>query len=159
MLIKIESSNYLDGFADLSGSELEVLTKILAKVRKYRNEHLDKAYMVDNGETFDVSMTVVSKQLYAITRQEFDGLHTAFQMNRKAVRSHLVTKMVAEPDDRSRDQELFNLLEEHSLFQYEEKGNAYVFGGTANTLTLKGTGYNDKTFELTLHTDGMVSRK
>lgn len=158
MLIKFESTAYLDGYADLSGTELETFLKILAKIRPTSREYLEKTYEVAR-DAFKPSVTVVTEPVEIISREKFQDLRNAFDLGRRHVRATLVAPLLANPEVRAHDEALFAALEEHGVIYSSERKTAYVFGGTDVDVTIAGTGYQEKPYTVLVRADGTYNKK
>lgn len=75
MLIKIENLPRAIVYAELTGTELEVLARIVEKLTEYESEYIgEKPYLIERGKMAPPTFTIETKRPVVISREQADAL-------------------------------------------------------------------------------------
>lgn len=136
MQVKLEISSF-EGFADLSGAELEVLTRALGKVFRTEQRYLESADVevkkpgkIEAKFTVSPDVTFMSQADYDTAKAAQDAREAKLAADQKAARAAAVAKIMEVPSTpEGRDaafKALMALLASQSLLYYKEEQNAYI---------------------------------
>lgn len=134
MQVKLEISSF-EGFADLSGAELEVLTRALGKVFRTEQRYVESAYVqvkkpgkIEAKFTISPGVTFMTQDEYDFATAAQDAREAklaADQLEARAKAAALVLAVPSTPDDRKVAFEaLIALLDAQGMLYYKEKQNA-----------------------------------
>lgn len=87
MLIKIENLPRAIVYVELTGTELEVLARIVEKLTEYESEYIgEKPYLIERGEMVPPTFTIETKRPVIISREQADALKA--ENAKKAFKEH-----------------------------------------------------------------------
>lgn len=174
MQVKIEISSF-EGHADLSGAELEVLTRAMGKVKLSSERYLESAYVtvekpgkVEAKFTVVPSVTFMSEQDYDVRRKAQDLREAKLAADQQAARAERAVLILACVSEEAAVEggafgTMIALLQEQSFLYYGEQKTARLASIGDNVIVFELPNYSapddtTKGYTGTLTRDGKFSR-